>query len=190
MDQKLLAVFEVPVKGQTTRFSIYGDYEILEIEETFHIAEFSNLKAYTVYEDKEIPYTPIGVTWVGRHYEVEDMIKGFLENLIMQGDLYTKIYLNEELWRMVLEYHKEVVLIDDISITKHILNSCYNGTYELLMVTSDNIYYINDDMTLMLTFPERNLVSDNYFAEVGYFESLENIQNGKEKLLWGELPEE
>ena len=45
-------------------------------------------------------------------------------------------------------------------------------------------------MILMLTFPERNIVSDNYFAEIGYFESLENIQNGKEKLLWGELPEE
>ena len=41
----------------------------------------------------------------------------------------------------------------------------------------------------MLSTDSKEIVSDNYFAEVGFWDSIENIKNGKEIHLWGELPE-
>ena len=41
----------------------------------------------------------------------------------------------------------------------------------------------------MFTTDTHEVVSDNYFAEVGYWDSIQNIDNNTETLIWGELPE-
>ena len=42
----------------------------------------------------------------------------------------------------------------------------------------------------MLDTSDHFLLSDNEFAEMGYWDSIEEIQNGSDTLLWGELPSE
>ena len=40
---------------------------------------------------------------------------------------------------------------------------------------------------LMLSTDNHTVVADDYFAEVGYLNSIENIKAGNEILLWGNI---
>lgn len=60
--------------------------------------------------------------------------------------------------------------------------------YELTLVTNKYIYYNCEDLILMFDFDTRTICSDNYFAEEGYWSSVENIKNKKETWYWGEVP--
>ena len=55
---------------------------------------------------------------------------------------------------------------------------------ELVMVTDQYIYYADYDKMLMLRTDDHTIVSDNYFAEVEYEDSIENIKEGKEMVIW------
>ena len=58
------------------------------------------------------------------------------------------------------------------------------------MVTDAFIYYSQYGMFDVLGTMDHRLVSDNEFADNCYFDSVENIRNGAEKLLWGKIPEQ
>lgn len=57
------------------------------------------------------------------------------------------------------------------------------------MVTDAFIYYSQYGMFDVLGTMDHRLVSDNELADNCYLDSVENIRNGTEKLLWGKIPE-
>lgn len=195
-DQKLLAVFEVTMNGSPKRFSIYGDYEVETGQDynnkDYNYPEFYDLVAKSVENGKETDYQPTGTTWAGRKYVVADMIQSYIASLIHGGTLYNKIYLDDGLQKLVDFYNTEekiATTVNGVNIPKWILDNSMN-IYELILVTNEFIYYCFYDEYYMLRTSNHEVVSDNYFAEVGYMESIENIAKGTEELIWGELPSE
>lgn len=203
--RNLLATFVAEEIKET--FNIYGNYEIESDNTTwdyfndedkpkligYKYPEFDSLTATILKDGVTERYEPTGTTWAGRKYTEEDMICSFIAALI-QGDVsYTKVFLDDGLQKFVDEYLADDAIattVDDKKIPKRILTCSMFYMYQLMLVTNEFIYYGYEDMLLMLSTDKHGVVSDNYFAEVGLWDSVENIKSGKEKLLWGKLPEE
>lgn len=198
--RKLLATFNVAKLNET--FNVYGLYES-ETNEEFDLQavgsknnmikcpEFDNIKVTKLVNGKEEDYMPAGCTWTGREYNALDVIESFIAALIRGDETYTKIFVDEGLQEVVEYYTKEIAATaKGKAIPARIFDSGLIYSYQLLMVTDTFIYYYNDDSFIMLNTEDHSMVSDNYFAEVGYNDSVENIRDGNETLIWGELPEQ
>jgi len=195
---KKLVEFEV--KGE--HYIVYGNYVIeqgtyyndeQQKSATYDYPEFDSLTAKIVKDGKEIDFSPSGATWPGRKYEVCDMIQDFLSKQILHSKLYEAVYIEKGLQELIDWYHRDIATVYQlIQIPKKILSNDMHNLYELELVTNEYIYYMYEDLCLMLNAENHEVVSDNYFASEGYFESIENIKNGKsnEKLIWGHIPEE
>lgn len=185
----LLARFEV--EGHEYPYEVYGEYEKSE-EKTLDnkmcpTLEFEHLTVKQIRNGESVPYVPEGRSWSGHKYDETDMICGLLADMTVGGSAYKVHYLEEGLQKVVEFYVNDSSLkVDGKPVSSMIL---YAGTevYELLLATDKYLYYGREDAFRMYTTSERELVSDNYFTEVGFADSIENIENGSETLLWGEL---
>lgn len=199
-DEKLLATFRVEETGDV--FNIYGEYDIKQgsvvdiIGDSklinFNYPDFYDITATKVIDGKEESFKPVGETWAGHKYECMDMIHAFISSIIIGNNVYSKIYLDAKLQKIVDSYtnDSEVALtVSGRKIPKRILSYNMYDMYQLLLVTDAFIYYNYEESVYMLGTDDHNVVSDNYFAEVGLADSIENVKSGKEMLLWGELPE-
>ena len=200
MEKKLLATFYMEEINDT--FNIYGSYEIETVEEIDLQAtgnnkikikhpEFYNIRITKLVNEKEEDYLPSGSSWTGRKYDALDVLNSFIAALIRGDEAYTKIFVDEGLQEVVEYYTTEsAVTAKGKTIPARIFDSSLIYSYQLLMVTDTFIYYCDDDSIIMLNTEDHTIVSDNYFAEVGYNDSVENIRGGSETLIWGELPEQ
>lgn len=190
-EKKLLATFEAA--GDT--FNIYGSYECGTNKDKnkneYTYPEFYDLTAKKVIDGEEVDYEPKGSTWAGRKYTVEDMIQDFIAKLTVNNSSYSAIFIESGLQDIINQFNNAEAIaltVDNLQIPKAIMSYDLYNIYELVLVTNDFIYYVYDEMIIMFTTNTHGIVSDNYFAEVGFWESVENIKSGKEILLWGELP--
>ena len=189
-EQKLLVSFEVMLEQKMERFNIYGEC-IIETgkdhsDREYVYPEFDALSARKVEDGKEIPYGPTGTSWTGRRYNVYDMIQSYICSLIQGSSQYVTIFQDKKLQELVESYmaaDEIAITVHDRKIPKRILGSDMDA-YELVMVTDQYIYYADYDKMLMLRTSDHTIVSDNYFASVGYTDSIENIKEGKEKVIW------
>lgn len=55
--------------------------------------------------------------------------------------------------------------------------------YELEVATDKYLYYATDDRMIMLDY-DHQVITDNYFAEVGLIQSIDAMKEGKEHLVW------
>lgn len=201
MDKKLLASFILNKTNET--FNVYGDYQINTNEAVDMMSEELNRIWYKYPEFTDITttkitgveqtYIPAGQSWAGIRYTPVDVLEFFISALIRADETYSKTYLEEGLQKFVDEYLKEseiAVTVNGKPVPKRILVKDMYQLYQLALVTDTNIYYVYEDAVFMLSTEDHSVISDNYFAEVGYFESIENIQSGKETCLWGKLPAE
>lgn len=201
-NKKLLAAF---IAEETKdNFRIYGSYEIETGKELdlltegvemieFKYPKFDCIMATKGIKGREEVYTPGGETWAGRKYTPTDMIEFLLAALIRGDESYTAIDLDDGLQQVINSYTAETetaLTVKGRNIPKRMLTHDMYDLYQLLLVTDKYIYYGHDDSIIMLRTEDHTVVSDNCFAESGFLDSVENIKNGKEKLLYGNLPSE
>lgn len=190
--RKLLAVFDV--EELKSRFSIYGTCEIVTGKDCdgrgYKYPEFYELTAKQNVNGLETDYQPAGETWTGRKYDVEDMIRSFMEALIRNANGYIRIYLDPVLQEIVDYYLADdniAVTVNNLKIPKRIIATSMYYEFELALVTDEFIYYEFYDELIMLDAKTHEIVSDNYFASVGYGDSIENIASGEETLIYGHI---
>lgn len=180
------------------RYCVYGTYfwdEAPGVGVTpFDYPEFKNLRATKIVNGKEIPYTPTGSLWSHR-FQVNDMINSALATVIWGAteNVYRTIFLHKGLQEFVDDFRSEenyVLSASGLKIYKYILSSDLTIQYQLNLVTDKYIYYSNEDLVYALSTSNHDLLSDNEYADMGYWESVDAIKDGTEKLLWGELPED
>lgn len=196
MDKHLLATFSMAkIEGI---FNVYGsftvevstDLDILNGDSDvicYKYPDFFDISMTRLVDGVEECYFPEGNSWSGHKYDCCD-IANFLISALIRGDKsYTKIYLDSELETIVNSYTECAITIGDNVIPKRILAADLYNLYQLVLVTNNYIYYLFGDSMIMLCAQEHTVVSDNYFAEAGFTDSIENINSGKETLLWGEI---
>ena len=198
MCKKKLVEFEV----KEEHYIVYGNYVInhgtfynFEKKESvnYDYPEFDSLNAKIVKDEKEFDYSPSGTTFAGHKYDVSDMIQDFLAKQIQYSLLYKAVYVEEGLQNLIDSYRSDIALtFNEVPIPKKVLSNDMYDLYELQLVTSEFIYYMDYDRCLMLSVDSHEVVSDNYFALEGFFDSVEKIRTGnpEETLIWGTIPEE
>lgn len=175
--EKLLAEMIV----EDSEYRIFGDYSMNED----HQLGFEALRAKILKDGTYENYEPEGYTWTGRKYIVEDMLTDCISKLILCCGICEVKYLDHGLLDFVALFHNDIVTtVNGLKIPRKVVYSVFLQEVVLKLVTSDFIYYVNDDIVLMLRTDTHEVVSDNSFAceALGY--SLENIETGKEKLIW------
>jgi len=185
MKNKLL---EFKMEGGGIRhFEIYGDIKetILDFADNRYL-DFADIEMYEIKDKEKVPYEPVGTTWAtGQRLTVYDATSDVVDRIVRnQTKDFEVLYIREDIKEFVDNYRKDIALVfAEREIPYRIIKNNYINTYELHLATEDFLYYINNDEMIMLRTASGEPVSDNYFAEVGYYESLENIENGEEKKL-------
>lgn len=179
--------------GQIVRtkhqFCVYGTYcweKNEDIENTDNnvsiYPKFNDLSVTRVLAGKEIPYNQRGSLKYIPTKAISMEIQGTTK------EMYQMLFLDEGLKEFVSRFHSDenyVLSVCDLPIYKYIVSSDLKERFELHMVTNDFIYYSCDGMLDVLATNDHRLVSDNEFADICYLDSIENIKNGTEKLIFG-----
>ena len=179
--------------GQIVRtkyqFCVYGTYcwkKNEDIENTDNnvsvYPKFNDLSVTQVLDGKEIPYNQRGSLKYIPTKAISMEIQGTTK------EMYQMLFLDEGLKEFVNRFHSDenyVLSVCDLPIYKYIVSSDLKERFELHMVTNDFIYYSCDGMLDVLATNDHRLVSDNEFADICYLDSIENIKNGTEKLIFG-----
>lgn len=199
MANKLLCTFIL----NNETYNVYGEYDIetdKELDYTtgekpefaeYKYPDFYDITVKKVIDGKEEDYVVTGETWAGRKYVSRDVIESVIAASIRGDDSVAIISLEDGLQKLVNEY-KSNVAINYLTkdIPKKILSVNMYSLYQLLLVTDKYIYYAHDGEFLMMNAESHEIISDNYFAEVGLNDSIEDVRSGAEMLMYGELPEE
>lgn len=198
-----LASFIINYDNKETLFHIYGEYDIESRESDFYIngenfnaitpyPEFYNLKSTQEVNGKEIPFTPEGSNWAGRHFDESDMINEFICDVMLNGSTFKSVYICPKI-QQIIDYftdHRRIALTyKDRKIPQAILWYDMHIPYSLLLVTDKYLYYCYEDIFYMFGVEDHVLIADGYFAEEGFWQSVQHVESGEEKLIWGKLPE-
>ena len=106
--------------------------------------------------------------------------------------VYRTLFLHKGLQEFIDGFRSEencVLSASGLKIYKYILSSDLSMQYQLNLVTDQYIYYSNENLVYVFSTSDHNLLSDNEYADISYWNSVDAVKNGTEKLLWGELPE-
>lgn len=183
-------------------FFVYGTYrwEKMDNDGDTYIAAFpypvfEHLHVTQVSEGKETPYEPQGTRLSGVPKIFKAIATRALATEIMgtTAEMFQMLFLDEGLRKFVDHFRSEenyVLCISGLPIYKYIVSGDLRECFELSMVTDAFIYYSQYGMFDALGTTDHRLVSDNELADICYLDSVENIRNGTEKLLWGEIPEQ
>ena len=184
------------------QFCVYGTYRWEKTEHNgdayaaaFPYPVFEHLHVTQVSEGKEIPYEPRGA----RPSDIPKIFKAIATRALateIMGtttEMFQMLFLDEGLRKFVNHFRSEenyVLCVSGLPIYKYIVSGNLRECLELNMVTDAFIYYSQYGMFDALGTMDHRLVSYNEFADNCYLDSVENIRNGTEKLLWGKIPEQ
>ena len=184
------------------QFCVYGAYRWEKMEHNgdayvaaFPYPVFEHLHVTQVSEEKEVLYEPQGT----RPSDVPKIFKAIATRALATeimgtvAEMFQMLFLDEGLRKFVDHFRSEenyVLSISGLPIYRYIVSGNLRECLELNMVTDAFIYYSQYGMFDVLGSSDHRLVSDNELADNCYLDSVENIRNGTEKLLWGKIPEQ
>lgn len=188
-----LAEFTCIVNGQSQNFEIFGNFEIHPLgdfeddeEDPELTVSFNDISA--ICNGK--PYTPNTYTWAGDQYTSEDIMYDFLASLSRDDGMYEMVFLDEAINRVVETCNQPVINVAGKDVSKCVLGAMAERC-DLMLATNKYLFYFGDgDEVYMLRTEDHTIVSNNNFADDGYWQSIKAIHEGNEELLWGEIPDE
>lgn len=195
MSKNEIASFSIPDRNES--YKVYGNCDLqttVASNGQLHIyPEFHDLTAEKIVGKQYIPCKPSAVSFSGHQLNELDMIGTVIAAAIRMDNTYVLDYVSPEIKGLISWYQSEseTLIINNMIFPKEILHTDMFQQYELHLVTDRYTYYYTDDgAVLMLNTSTRGLVSDNHFAEDGFWTSLDQIEEGKEALLWKNETEE
>ena len=146
---------------------------------------FYELEIYEIKGEHREKFEPQGYTWSGAeidcYYAINDVLGRYSRN---ESGGFVMLFLCDSLKELYDKYKEDIAItIGDLHVPKKILFGSGPDIYDLALVTDKYIYYAYEDQFLMLDSKDGTIISDNYFAEVGCWNSLEEIHKGNEQLL-------
>lgn len=182
----------------TREYAVYGNMtteKLLDIngreEKSFLLPEFEDLEITVIESGEEKAFEKSLYSFSGVKIEPGDILMSVMCAAIRKNEYtYEYHYMCPELKKLVAEYHKSSNMLSagGNKYLKQVLHT--NGNvYSLNLVTDVYLYYVYEDCCLMLDANTHAVVSDNHFAEEGFYNSIRNIKKGREKNIWNNVPE-
>lgn len=165
------------------QFRCYGVFNNLTPNFPLAEVEFKDVRMARLVDNSWCnKFEPEGVDWYGNEYTEEDVLTDVLADLIAGcRENYSIQSISAPMEIMIHSYQKEKEVKD---LNHYIWRK--GEVLELLMATDKYAYYSKDDVFAMLNTDTKGLISDNSFAENALWESVEAINAGEERLLYGE----
>ena len=210
-EQHLLTAFTLQRTNNKYLYMVFGDYEIETVKEKdmiYYETVGENEKLKFLSEKIEFPYPEfygkklegykldletdeislidcedLGERWIGEPFTIYDVPSSACAAYTQEDSTCSIHYLEDSLKKILDNPVYEKTLMNGKKIPLRMLNSDMD-VMQLLMATDRYLYYYHDDSYKMINANTLETVSDNYFAEVGFEDSKENIENGEEKLIW------
>ena len=179
-------------------YAVYGNMtteKLLDIngreEKSFLLPEFENLEITVIADGEEKVFEKSLYSFSGAKIELEDIMMSVACAAIRKNEYtYEYRYMCSELKKLISGYRKPSNMLSagGNKYLKQVLHT--NGNvYSLSLVTDVYLYYIYEDNCLMLDANTHDVVSDNHFAEEGFYNSIRNIKKGREKNIWNNVPD-
>lgn len=185
MDRLLL---EAVIQGR--HFMFYGRVERTEHKGftsscVYPWVDFHDLSIREIKGKKQVKYSLDQKTWRGDALTEEDAVYEviFMAECNAAG-VADIIFMDACIKDVITYYQKEYVEYDSRRIPLKLCRGEFADLYGLRLLTEHYIFYGCEDMLLMLRTENGELVSDNYFAEIGYCEELKDIREGKVRALY------
>lgn len=165
------------------QFRCYGVFNNLTPNFPLAEVEFKDVRMARLVDNSWCnKFEPEGVDWYGNEYTEEDVLTDVLADLVAGcRENYSIQSISAPMEIMIHSYQKEKEVKD---LNHYIWRK--GEVLELLMATDKYAYYSKDDVFAMLNTDTKGLISDNSFAENALWESVEAINAGEERLLYGE----
>ena len=173
------------VENQKRSFIFKGNVEVVSMNKMEQCLEFDELEIFEVKEGKKEIFKPKGHTFSGNKLDCQDAIGDVIARYSRNEQGLTILYMHNDIKNFVDEYKKEFITVENREIPYKVLHGSFPSVYNLLLITDFYTYYISeDDECLMLDTATGEVISDNYFASVGYEQSLESIEEGGERKIF------
>ena len=194
-----MKIFECafPVEGERRQFRFDGQIEriplhLLEKEKV--TMEFEDVKILEFINGSYEPFMITNKTWTGYQIDEDDAFADVLSRYSRNVSGFEALYVHDSI-RAVLEKLEtgDIIAENGRNIPKEVINGFFvgsSGSFDilgLLLVTDKYTYYaVDENDAIMLDTATGELISDNYFASVGLYDSLEAIKTGEETLIYAE----
>jgi len=187
-NKEIKRLFEIILNdGKEDRhFEITGRIQVVQDIVGYPFLEAEDVCVYEIKDKEKILFEPVATRWAsGERLSTSDALDDVLERYIRnQTDGFKVLYVDSEVNDMAAVYKNRTALTyKGRDIPYQIIDNDMQDVYQMKMATSKYLYYICDDMFIMLDIETGILISDNYFAEVGFSESEEAIEEGTEENL-------
>lgn len=165
-----------------THYRVYGEfswescdvYDAQEEHYIIYIPQFHDMKVFTVANGEESPFAA--------DEKAVYMFNGFLTALLLKDEAYIPLYVKGDLLRENADiFEVPACTYKDFEVPQFLYLD--GDLYALFLCTDQYIFYVQDDVTLCYTWDKKR-VSDGLIADVTLKESEENLETGKEKLIW------
>lgn len=200
-NRPLLARFFVKLGADeivNREYAVYGNMTTEKLqdlngkeEKSFSLPEFESLEITVIEDGEEKTFEKSLYFFSGEKIEPGDILMSVVCAAIRKNEYtYEYRYMCPELKKLITGYHKSSNMLSagGNKYLKQVLH--VNGNvYSLNLVTDVYLYYIYEDNCLMLDANTHAIVSDNHFAEEGFYNSICNIKKGREKNVWNNVPD-
>ena len=190
MQNKLMefVLKEAGENKEDLHFIAYGNFNTKTFKcEKFPLPLFSDITLQKVENGNAIDWAPTATTWAGIPINSEDAMESMVGRLTAGDETVEVIYLSDEIQKFVTQYKEEIAFeYEGRKIPKYIYHGT-DGTLDLAFATDHFCYYGLEDL-IMLRTNNGELVSDNAFAEIGFYDSVEAVKGKEEKHLYGDMP--
>lgn len=144
---------------------------------------FKNTQVYKEADGVVSPFSITVVNWAGYHLTPDDALKDMFGRISRNetGTLAVH-YICPELKEFFAKFQKYPAISSERTIPYIIFHN--NDIARLMYATNEFLYYADsNDMVLMFRTDDGTLVSDNEFADIGLYESEQNVEDGTEHIL-------
>lgn len=172
--------------NEERHFEFTGQIQVVHNNVGYPFLETGDITIYEIKDSEKVLFEPPATSWAtGDRLSASDAMNDVLQRYICnQTDGFKVLYVDPEVYDMAAVYKNRTALrYKGRDIPYQIIDNDMQYVYELYLATSEYLYYICDDMFLMQDIETGTLISDNYFAEVGFSESEEAIEEGTEENL-------
>lgn len=178
-----IASFSVALDNEILSLNIKAqDFEIGDDGDDTCWAEADYIEITEVKPDgTETHYTPVGMTWSGHQYDEADLL-GIVASIYINNEArgYTFHSVCPELEQMrQSNLQNTICSVNGYNVPAKYYDFRMGWLFKLAYVTNENIYYTYYDSVRMFN-TNMELISDNYFAEEGLLDSIQQVVAGNE----------